>query len=206
MIHRFQGLLHVSTPFGESAKDELLNKAGADPFRSTDCEISEDEANSAIRFGKIQVREAGCSQISAQAGVIWHGFSAVTPGDKWAEHRMPESRASCAGSLIEVTRVLMEQGRQYGASDHNVRKTISRGYADALTIGIPALPVLGTVSRLSGAGDEQNSGSSHWIGRRLQCKLKFHFCGERCRVLLIGDVEVGNESQHPLMFLGLELL
>ena len=49
----------MSTPFGESAKDELLNKAGADPFCSTDCEISEDEANSAIRFGKIQVREAG---------------------------------------------------------------------------------------------------------------------------------------------------
>ena len=70
MVHRFWGLLHVSTPFGESAKDELLNKTGADPFCSTDCEISEDEANSAIRFGKIQVREAGGSEISTQAGII----------------------------------------------------------------------------------------------------------------------------------------
>jgi hypothetical protein len=51
--------LHVSTPFGESADDELLSKAGADPFCGTDCEIPKDKANTAIRSGKIKIREAG---------------------------------------------------------------------------------------------------------------------------------------------------
>ena len=54
-----EGSLHLPTPLGESSKDELLSKAGADPFCSTDCEVPEDEANSPIRFGKIQVRETG---------------------------------------------------------------------------------------------------------------------------------------------------
>jgi len=51
--------LHVTTPFGESAQDELLSKAGADPFCGADCEIPKDKANAAICSGKIKIREAG---------------------------------------------------------------------------------------------------------------------------------------------------
>src|SRR5215469_1066832 len=101
--------LHVATPLGQSADDELLSQAGANPFCGTDHEIPKDKANAAIRPGKIEIREAGCRQVTAEAGVIWLCFSAVTPGDKWAEHRMPNSRAGCAGSLIEVAGVLMQQ-------------------------------------------------------------------------------------------------
>jgi len=42
--------LHVTTPLSESADDELRRKAGADPFRSTDCEIPKDKASA--RFGR----------------------------------------------------------------------------------------------------------------------------------------------------------
>ena len=85
--------LHVPTPLGESTKNELLSKAGADSFCSADCEVSKYQADSAIRSGKIEVRKAGRRQISAQAGVIRHGFSAIASGDERAEHGMPESRA-----------------------------------------------------------------------------------------------------------------
>ena len=64
--------LDMPTPLGESAKDELLSKAGADPFCGTDCEIPKDKAEATIRSGKIKIREAGCCQSTAQAGVIWH--------------------------------------------------------------------------------------------------------------------------------------
>ena len=35
-------LLHVATPAGELADNELLGKAGANAFRRADCEISKD--------------------------------------------------------------------------------------------------------------------------------------------------------------------
>src|SRR6201987_2067793 len=130
-------LLHMTTSLGQSADDELLSQAGANPFCGSEYKISKDKANSAIRSGKIEVRETGCRQITAEAGVIWHCFSAVTPGDKWAEHRMSNSRAGCASALIKVARILMQQRGQDGAADHNVRKTICRSCAKALTVSAP---------------------------------------------------------------------
>ena len=51
--------LDVPTPLGESANDELLSKAGADPLCCADCEIPKDKANATIRSGKIEIRDAG---------------------------------------------------------------------------------------------------------------------------------------------------
>ena len=51
--------LHVTTPLGESANDEFLQNAGADPLCGTDCEIPKDKTNAAIRSRKIEIREAG---------------------------------------------------------------------------------------------------------------------------------------------------
>jgi hypothetical protein len=58
-VHWFEVSLHVPTSPGESANDELLSEAGADPFCSTDCKIPKDKADATIRPGKIKIREAG---------------------------------------------------------------------------------------------------------------------------------------------------
>ena len=53
-------LLHMTnTPLSESANNEFLSQGGANSFRGSDCKISKDKANSAIRTGIIKVREAG---------------------------------------------------------------------------------------------------------------------------------------------------
>src|ERR1700751_1364655 len=196
----------MTTPLGKSADDELLSQAGANPFCGPDYKISKDKANPAIRSGKIEVRETGCRPIAAKAGVIWHRFSAVAPGDKGAEHRMSNSRACCASTLIKVARILMQQRRQDGAADHYVRKTIRRSCAKALTVSAPPLPVVGTICGLPDTGHAKDPGSGHWIRRHFQRKLKFHLRGQRCRILFIRDVEVWHEAQYPLMFLRFELL
>ena len=54
-FHRFAQLLHMATPLGESADDELLSKAGADPFCGADCKIPKDKANAPIRPRKIEI-------------------------------------------------------------------------------------------------------------------------------------------------------
>lgn len=50
--------LHLTMPLCESADNELLSEAGADPFCGTDCEIPKDKANAAICSGKIKIRDA----------------------------------------------------------------------------------------------------------------------------------------------------
>src|SRR5215470_2938953 len=198
--------LHVTTPFGELAKNEFLRKGGADPFRGSNCEISKDETSTAIRSRKIKIRETGCRQVTANAGIVRHPPAAVTPSDERAEHRMPDPGAGCAGSLIEIAGILMEQGWQYGAADHDVREIIERHCPQALAIGIPSLAVVDAICRLPYTGHAQNPGSGYRICRHFQRQLKFHLRRQRCRILFIRNVEVRHEAQYPLMFLRFELL
>lgn len=51
--------LHLTMPLCESADNELLSEAGADPFCGADREIPKDKANAAIRSREIKIREAG---------------------------------------------------------------------------------------------------------------------------------------------------
>src|SRR5215472_4819678 len=106
---------------------------------------------------------------------------------------MPDSRAGRASSLIEVTRILMQQGRQYCATDHNVRETIGGRCAEALAVRIPSLTVLGTVGRLPDSGHTKNAGNSNRICRYLERKLKLHLGRKRYRILFIRDVEVRHD-------------
>src|SRR5215471_6092412 len=119
---------------------------------------------------------------------------------------MPDSRARRTRSLIEVTRILMKQGRQYGTADHNVRETIRGFGAEALAVRIPPLTVIGVVCRLSDSGHAKDPGNRNRICRYLQRKLKFHLGGKRGSILFIRDIEVRHDAQYPLMFLGSELL
>src|SRR5215472_4939945 len=119
---------------------------------------------------------------------------------------MANPRTGCAASLIEVSRVLVQQRRQYGATDHDVRKTIGGHCAQSLSKRSPTLPIIWRIACLPGTGNQQHSSSGYRVGRDFQRELKFHLCGKRLNVGIIGDVEVWNDSEHALMFLGLELL
>ena len=52
-------LLHVATPTGELAEQELLSQAGTDPFGNADREISKHQPGTTIGSGIVKVREAG---------------------------------------------------------------------------------------------------------------------------------------------------
>ena len=99
------------TPFRESANDELLSQAAADPFRGTDCEIPKDKTNATVRLGIIKIRKGGRREISPDTRVVRLPSSVIAPRHEGAEYRMPDSRAGCTSTLVEVTGILMEQGR-----------------------------------------------------------------------------------------------
>src|SRR4029077_6940237 len=97
-------------------------------------------------------------------------------------------------------------GRQYGASDHDVGETIGGDCANALSICPPALAIVRSISSLLVTGYKQNSRSRNWICGHLQSKLELHLCCQRCRVAVIGNVDVRNDSKYALLFFRLELL
>jgi len=132
----------MAIPFGESAYDELLSKAGSDPLCGTDCEIAEHKADPSVCLRIVKIREGGRREISSDARVVRLPSSVIASRNKRAEHRMADSRTGRASPLVKVTRILMKQGRQYGAANHNVRETIGRGYANALAVRPPPLTVV----------------------------------------------------------------
>jgi hypothetical protein len=47
-VHWLGVLLHMTTPLGESADDELLSQTGTDSFCGFDCKVAKDKPNAAI--------------------------------------------------------------------------------------------------------------------------------------------------------------
>jgi len=121
----------------ELADDELLGKAGPDPFCGTDCEIAKHEAGPSVRLRIIEIRESGRRELSPDARVVRLPSSVIASRNERAEHRMPDSRARRARTLVKVTRILMKQGRQYGAADHDVGETIGCGYTKPFPVTSP---------------------------------------------------------------------
>src|SRR5690242_912383 len=94
---------------------------------------------------------------------------------------MADSGARRAGSLIEVARILVQQRRQYGAPDHDVRETIGSNGPNPLSISAPTLAIIWSIRGLSGRRNQADSGGGDRIGRDLKGELKFHFrCERRC--------------------------
>src|ERR1700722_3242173 len=119
---------------------------------------------------------------------------------------MADSRTGRASSLVEVAWVLVQQGRQYGAADHDVRETVGGSRAKSFSISPPALAVLRSIRGLPGGRNQGDAGSGDRISGNLEGELEFHLRGEWRRITLIRNVEVWNDSENALPLLGLELL
>src|SRR5258708_40342340 len=120
---------------------------------------------------------------------------------------MAESRAGCAGSLIKVAGILMQQRREDCATDHDVGKTISRSYANPVPKSLRALRIIGAIHCLPQTSDKSNSRNRDRIIRHLEGEFEFHFRCERRGIISVeGSVKVWNDAEDALRFFDLELL
>src|ERR1700722_20087284 len=120
---------------------------------------------------------------------------------------MAESRAGCAGSLIKVAGILMQQRREDCATDHDVSKTISRRYAKSLPKSLRALRIIGAIHCLPQTSDKSNSRNRDRIVRHFESEIEFPFrCERRCILTVKRDVKVRNDAEDALRFFDLELL
>src|ERR1700720_2363851 len=120
---------------------------------------------------------------------------------------MAESRAGCAGSLIKVAGILMQQRREDCATDHDVGKTISRRYAKPFPKSPRALRIIGAIDCLPQTSDKSNSRKRDRIVRHLEGEVEFHFRCERRGILSVeGGVKVRNDAEDALRLFDLDLL
>src|SRR5258708_27878998 len=95
-------------------------------------------------------------------------FSLVRSCNKSTDYGVAESGAGGTSSLVEVARVLVQQGRQYGTSDHDVGQTIGGDCTKALSICSPALAIVRSISSLLCTGYKEDSLSPHLASGDLQ--------------------------------------
>src|SRR5258706_4036425 len=120
---------------------------------------------------------------------------------------MAEPRAGCAGSLIKVAGILMQQRRQDCATDHDVDKTISRRCAKPLPKSLRALRIIRAIRCLPQTSDNPNSRNRDRIVRHLEGDVEFHLRCQRCGLVsVLADVEVRNDAEYALRFFDLDLL
>ena len=110
-------------------------------------------------------------------------------------------------ALVEVTRVLMEDGGENGVGDHGADETVGGGGAEAFGVTLHALAVsTETVLPLFDASDDRGNRDGDWIDGRLEGKVKLLSGAESDRVLNVGNVEVGEDTEDTLLFFKVHLV
>src|SRR5271156_4644128 len=136
---------------GYPAQDEFLGQVGGRSLSSVNKEITQEQPHAAIRCRVVGIREGGRGQISAYRRVVCLPPSVVSFADEWTGQCVENARLICARALVEVARILVQERRQDGATDHDVAKAIRIDGAIALSVTDHSLAVVGRVSCLIGS-------------------------------------------------------
>ena len=119
---------------------------------------------------------------------------------------MQSARLLCARALVEVARVLVQKRWQDGAADHDVGSAVGIGSAKALSVTLRTLAVVGDVSRLIDAGKRGYAEDGNRIEKDLGGELELQLRRKRRGVVIIDDVEIGDDAENALLLLDLDLL
>src|SRR5437899_7231048 len=133
-------------------------------------------------------------------------MSIVSPADERVGDRVESARLVCARALEEVTRVLVQKRWQDGAADHDVGKAVGSDSAIALAVTLQTLRVVGSVPGLVDAGKNTYPDDGNRIGAGLKCELELQLRCQRRSVVIIDDVEIGEDAKNPLLLLDPDLL
>src|SRR6202000_2565697 len=110
------------------------------------------------------------------------------------------------GSLVEITWVLFQERRQYGASQVRADNNVAIGCGISFCVTLRALSVTAEViSCLRSSGNSADRNEREWIRGRLPSKLELLFRRESDGIGGITDVEIRDDAEHALLLLVLDL-
>jgi hypothetical protein len=95
---------------------------------------------------------------------------------------------------------------QDGAADHDVGEAVGIGRAKALAVTLRTLAIVGVVCRLVDAGKRSYADDGNRIEDDFGGELELQLGGEGCGVVIVDDVEIGNDAENALLLFGLDLL
>src|SRR5208282_29556 len=112
-----------------------------------------------------------------------------------------------AGSLVEITGILLQERWQDGTSNERARNDVAIGGTVALCITLCALPIsteviLRLLNSCNGPIEEQRKR----IHCRLPGKLELLLRGEGNCIEDVADIEIWNDAKHTLLLFNLDLL
>src|SRR6202008_3834413 len=145
-------------------------------------------------------------QISAQAGIVWLQTSVISPADERRREGVEQARFIRTCSLVEITRILMQDGGKDGTPNHDIGQTICIGCAETLAIAFRPLLIVVEFGCLIKASHHGGAEKGNGVNRGLESQVKLQLRWKRYRVAVIDDVEVGDEAQDALLLLHLDLL
>jgi hypothetical protein len=112
----------------------------------------------------------------------------------------------CARALVEMARVLVQKRWQDGAANLDVGKAVGIGSTITLARTLHTLAVVGDVSCLIDAGKHTYPEDSARIESDFARQLELQIRGERRGIVIIDDVEIGDDAENALLLLDPALL
>ncbi len=191
---------------GVAAQEELLGEGADHASAGEDEGIAEDESGTTVCRGVVEIGECGRTQIAADAGVVELPLSVVTLGTEGAGEGVKDAGTGGSGALIEVAGILVKERGQHGAAKDDVASPTGIAGAEAFEVALGALDVGGGGGGLINAGDEGGGTDTDGVGGGAEGEGVLQLRRHGREAVIVGDVEVGNDTEDALMFLGLDLL
>src|SRR5882724_12343033 len=133
-------------------------------------------------------------------------MSVVAFADYRSCQRIENSRSNTSGSLIKISWVLLQKRRQYGTANNRACNQIGVRRAVTLCISLCALPIATeSVCRLLNSRNSRSHSKADGINDLFPGQLELLFRLQRNCIMVIGDIEIGNYSQHTLFLFVLNL-
>src|SRR5260370_41753022 len=170
--------------------------------------VFEDEPHSiSIVLGIVKIGEPARGEASGDTRIIRLPTPIVTLTHYGIGERIQEARTLASRSFVELTRILLQDGGQYGAADERAGNDVRVARAEALSVALRALPKSGElILRLFGTGNYRIQPERKWVDDHFPGKLEFLLGGKRNRIGDVADIEIGHDCQHALLFLLFNLL
>jgi len=152
------------------ADDELLKEIGDGSGRDADASVFEGQGGIAfVLVGIVKIRDASRGNGAEDVGIIRLPAAIVSLTDDRVRDRVAEARGLTAGSFIEITRILVEDGGKKGGSDESAAGDIGIIGTESLPISCRALAVFPEMTlRLLDSGCSTNDHDGERIDQSAQ--------------------------------------
>src|ERR1700677_1765024 len=183
--------------------------------QGTDCtgggaeeRVADSELDS-IPIGRwvVDVRDSCRGEIAEDVGIVGLQMAVVALADDDACDGIEGARGNASRAFVEIARILMKDGGEDCAANEHAVEAVGVGGTETFCEALRTLAVAGEfILTLLESCDDCSACEGDWVERHSEGEPVFLAGGERDRILVVADVEVGDHAQNALFLFGMQLL